>query len=92
MNKINQKTIKTIDLKQKPKVSDSSTTRSERFFIPDGCNISFPSDYEPNSISFGLYSKGKLSLRSYFFQFERNPESLSLSLNFLQLEAAISGN
>ena len=32
---------------------------------------SFPSDYEPNEIPFGLKSKGKLSPRSYPIQFER---------------------
>ena len=43
------------------------------------CSDSFPFDYERSGIPFGSFSKGKLSLRSYSFQSERNLEYISMS-------------
>ena len=44
---------------------------------------SFPFDFEPNALSFGSKSKGKLSPRSYHIQFERKWNSSFLSLQEL---------
>ena len=41
---------------------------------------SFPFDFEPNGLSFGLKSKGKLSPRSYPIQRERKWKYSFLSL------------
>ena len=41
---------------------------------------SVPFDSEPNEISIGLESKGKLSPRSYSIQFERKWQSIFLSV------------
>ena len=43
---------------------------------------SFPFGFEPNGIPFGSESKGKLSLRSYSFQFKRSQKSIYLRLCF----------
>ena len=40
----------------------------------------FPLDFEPNGISFGSKSKGKLSPRSYPTQFERKSNTSFLSV------------
>ena len=47
-------------------VPDTEKQISESFQIERNMIVgdSFPFDYEPNGIPFGLYSKGKLSLRS----------------------------
>ena len=41
---------------------------------------SFPSDFEPNGIPFGLKSKGKLSQQSYPIQCERKWNTSFLSV------------
>ena len=41
---------------------------------------SFPFDFEPNGISFGSKSKGKLSPRSYPIQCERKWNTIFLSV------------
>ena len=53
-------------------------------FLPNSeeCDRSngFPVDYGTKLIQLGSYSIGKLSLRSYFFEFEINMKSISLSV------------
>ena len=50
---------------------------------------SFPFDYEPNEILFGLKSKVKLSQRSYPIQYERKWKYSFLSVDF---PTAIAGH
>ena len=49
-----------------------------------GCGDSFPLDFEPNGIPFGLQSKRKLSPQPYPIQFERK-----LKYSFLSVEPLV---